>query len=255
MAIRKSNDTTANRMVLRNIMQIVLAYTVVSQGPLAPEYVSRFVGSWIVNPPGVDCNLVAVCNGAPPSPEIAFMLEPLNAQFFPRVNDDGWDLGGAQAAARKFPCEIFVQMGESCYFHKPNWLRPIVDAWKRFGAGMYGFFSSFLVRPHLNTTAFACDPKFLMGWPKIDNHTARYNFEHGKFAFWNHMQNFRKPTKLVTWDGTYDPPQWRYPQNILWRGDQSNLLIFCNHVDRYFAADPKTKHQWAYAADHGGPKR
>jgi hypothetical protein len=183
------------------------------------------------------------------------MFSPLACQFFPRQNDDGWDMGGYQAVARKFTCNMLVCLGESVYFWKPNWLKPIVDAWTKFGSGMYGFMSSFLVRPHLNTTAFAIDPRFLMGWPTIDNHTARYNCEHGKQSMWKHLTSFRKPTKLVTWDGVYDPPQWRYPQNILWRGDQSNLLIFCNHVDRYFAASPEIKKQWAYAADYGGPKR
>lgn len=204
----------------------------------------------MINPPGVDCDLVAVCNGGPPPVEIAMMFSPLACQFFPRQNDDGWDIGGFQAVARKLKCDMLVALGESCYFTKPNWLKPVVDAWKRFGPGMYGFFSSFLVRPHLNTTAFAVDPSFLMGWPTVDNHPARYNLEHGRFPLWKHLQSFKKPTKLVTWDGCYDPPQWRYPKNILWRGDQSNLLIRCNHTDRYDAADDTTKKQWAYAADH-----
>lgn len=235
--------------------RIVLAYIVVSQGPLTGENVSRFVGSWLVNPPGVDLDLVAVCNGGVPPTEIGLMFSELNAKFFPRINDDGFDMGAYQDVARKFPCDILVCFGESVYFNKPNWLVPIVNAFREFGSGMYGFFSSFLVRPHLNTTAFAIDPKFLMGWPKIDNHPARYAAEHGKYSIWKHLEKFRRPTKLVCWDGCYDPPQWRYPKNILWRGDQSNLLIRCNHTDRYDAADPKTKSQWSYAADHGrGPQ-
>ena len=148
-----------------------------------------------------------------------------------------------------------VFLGESVYFWKKNWLVPMVDAWKKYGPGMYGFLSSFLVRPHLNTTAFVCDPKFLMGWPTVTNHPDRYSFEHGKYAFWNRLVEFRRPVKLVTWDGCYDQQQWRYPKNILWRGDQSNCLVRCNHMDRFDAADPKTKSQWSYAADHGGPKK
>lgn len=231
--------------------RIVLAYVVVSQGPLTGENVSRFVGSWIVNPPGVDLDLIAVCNGGVPPTEIGLMFGPLSAKFFPRQNDDGWDIGAYQAVARKFKCDMLVCLGESCYFNKPGWLKPVVEAWKQYGPGLYGFLSSFLVRPHLNTTCFAVCPNFLMGWPTVDNHHARYNFEHGKNPFWKHLQAFRKPTKLVTWDGVYDPPQWRYPANILWRGDQSNLLLRANHTDRYDAADAKTKKQWAYAADHG----
>lgn len=200
-------------------------------------------------------SLVAVCNGGPPPLEIGIMLSPLTPQFFPRENDDGWDIHGYQDAARKFPCDIIVALGESVYFNKPNWLVPMVEAWKKYGPGMFGFFSSFLVRPHLNTTAFCVDPKFLMGWPQVTNHHDRYTFEHGKYAFWNRMAQFHKPVKFVTWDGAWDQPQWRYPDNILWRGDQSNLLLRCNHTDRYDAAPEHTKKQWSYSADHGGPKR
>lgn len=183
------------------------------------------------------------------------MFSPLPFKFFPRQNDEGWDIHGYQDTASKFQCEMLVCLGESCYFNRPNWLVPIVEAWKRYGPGMYGFIASFLVRPHLNTTCFAVAPQFLLGWPTVTNHPNRYSFEHGQYAFWNQMQKFRKPTKLVTWDGVYDPPQWRYPKNILWRGDQSNCLIRCNHMDRYDAAEPTTKNQWSYAADHGGPKK
>lgn len=208
-----------------------------------------------MNPPGIDYDLVAVCNGGPPPNDIGTMLSILSAKFLPRENDDGWDIAGFQTVSRKFDCDILVCLGESCYFWKPGWLKPMIEAWKRFGPGIYGFFSSFLVRPHLNTTGFCVSPQFLNGWPMVTNHQSRYSFEHGKYAFWNQMSAFKKPTKLVTWDGVYDPPQWRYPKNILWRGDQSNLLIRCNHTDRYDAADPATKKQWSYAADHGkGPK-
>lgn len=234
--------------------RVTVFYTVVSQGPITPDHVSRFVGSWLVNPPGVDCDLVAICNGGPPPPEIALMFGPLTAKFFPRKNDEGWDISGYQDAVRKFPCEMGVFLGESVYFWKKNWLVPMVDAWRTYGPGMYGFLSSFLVRPHLNTTAFVCDPKFLMGWPRVDNHPARYATEHGRFALWNRFAQFRRPTKLVTWDGAYDPPQWRYPKNILWRGDQSNCLIRANHMDRFDAAPPETKHRWSLAADGKKPQ-
>lgn len=177
------------------------------------------------------------------------MLSPLSPHIFPRQNDDGFDLHGYQDVARKFKCDMLVCLGESVYAWKENWLVPIVEAWKRYGPGMYGFFSSFLVRPHLNTTAFAIDPVFLMGWPTITTHYSRYQAEHGKYSLWKHLAEFKRPTKLVTWDGVYDPPQWRYPKNILWRGDQSNCLLRCNHLDRYDAAEPETRKRWAYSAD------
>lgn len=229
--------------------RITVFYTVVSQGPITPDHVSRFVGSWLVNPPGVDCDLVAICNGGPPTTEVGLMLGQLNCKFFPRQNDDGWDVSGFQDAARKFDCQMGVFLGESVYFWKQDWLAPVVDAWKKYGEGLYGFFSSFLVRPHMNTTAFACSPRFLLGWPQVKNHPDRYNFEHGQYSFWKRVAQFGKPTKLVTADGCYDPPQWRYPKNRMWSGDQSNCLIRCNHTDRYDAAETNTKRNWEMAAD------
>jgi len=53
----------------------------------------------------------------------------------------------------------------------------------------------------------------------------------------------------VTWDGTWDPFQWRYPDNILWRGNQTNCLVYCNHTDRYNAAPVETRRNWERGAD------
>lgn len=228
---------------------IVLSYVAVANGPETLDFCSRFVGSWIVNPPGANLDLVVACNGGALSMETALLFAPLTPKFLIRKNDDGWDISAHQDVARKFKCEMLVCFGQSVYFNKPNWLVPMVNAWKKYGPGMYGFLSSFLVRPHLNTTCFVCDPKFLMGWPQVTNHADRYRFEHGRYAFWNRMAEFKKPAKLVTWDGVYDHDQWRYPKNILWRGDQSNCLIRANHMDRFDAADPSTKYRWSEAAD------
>ena len=177
------------------------------------------------------------------------MFSPIACQFLPRENDEGWDISAIQAVARKVKCDMLVCLGESCYFWKPDWLKPMVEAWKRYGAGMYGFFSSFLVRPHMNTTGFCCDPRFLLGYPQVTDHVGRYSFEHGLNSFWKRMQMFGKPAKLVTADGVYDPPQWRSAPNIMWRGDQSNCLIRCNHLDRWDAADEETKKNWSAGAD------
>lgn len=236
-------------------MKILICYVAVTNGPKTEDYSSRFVGSLVACPPGIDFELIVACNGGPLSMENALMFSPLTPKFFPRKNDDSWDIGAYQDVAYKFPCDMMVCLGESVYAHKENWMLPIVNAWAKYGAGMYGFLSSFLVRPHLNTTCFVIAPQFLKGWPKVTTHKERYATEHGKFALWNRVAQFKKPTKFVTWTAAYDPPLWRYEDNILWRGNQSSLLLFCNHVDRYFAADPKTRSQWSYAADHGrGPK-
>lgn len=178
------------------------------------------------------------------------MFEPLQAKFFPRENDESWDIGGYQSAARQFPdYDLHLYLGESCYFWKPGWLARIVESWRKFGAGMYGLLSSHLVRPHLNTTAFAVSPNLMNGFPRVTDHRTRYQFEHGENSFWVHLNRLKIPVRFVTWDGMYPSGQWRSAPNILWRGDQSSLLIRCNHVDRWDAADEKTKRHWTAGAD------
>jgi hypothetical protein len=114
---------------------------------------------------------------------------------------------------------------------------------------MYGFFASYLVRAHMNTTAFVVAPECLKIYPRPTDRASRYEMEHGTHALWRTLQAEGRPTKLVTWDGFYDPWQWRLPRNILWRGTQANCLAFCSHTDRYFAADHSTKQRWERMID------
>jgi hypothetical protein len=44
---------------------------------------------------------------------------------------------------------------------------------------------------------------------------------------------------MVTWDGEWRRKDWRTPQNIFRRGDQSNLLVCDHHTEIYTAlTDP-----------------
>lgn len=236
-------------IVLCKAVKIVVAYIAVTQGPLTADFCSRFVGSYLVCPPGVEHDLVVVCNGGPLPLETSLLFDPLNAVFLPRPNDGGWDISGYQETAQKIHCDMLVCLGESVYFHRPDWLLKMVNAWNEFGPGMYGFFSSFLVRAHLNTTAFVTAPLYLQQYPKAKDRASRYEFEHGTHSLWRTIQAQGRPAKLVTWDGVWDPIQWRLPKNILWRGTQENCLIYCNHTDRYRAAAIPVKKNWERGAD------
>lgn len=229
--------------------RVLLAYIAVSGGPLTNDYCSRFVGSYLACPPEYEHETIVVCQGGPLDIETALLFEPIGAKFMIRENDASWDIGAYQAVASKCPHEMLMCAGESVYFHKPGWLKRMVEAWSKFGPGMYGFFSSHLARGHMNTTAFCIAPHFLRGYPKVHDHQGRYSLEHGENALWRKLRSFNKPTVFVTWDGFWQPYQWRVAPNILWRGDQSNLLVYCNHVDRYNAADDRTKQEWEKGAD------
>jgi hypothetical protein len=234
-------------------MTIAVVYVCVTKGVNSYDYAARFVGGWLTFPPGVECELVIACNGGPLEKELAMLFAPLNevvpCLMMHRNNDESWDLGAFQEAARRVKCDMLVCMGESVHFHKPNWLIPIVEAWNTYGPGMYGFFSSNLVRAHMNTTAFACSPKDLVQYPRITKHRERYEFEHGITSLWRRLHAQKKPTLFVAWDGIYGPEEWRKPANILWRGDQSNLLVHANHTDRWFAANADTRFRWSVGAD------
>lgn len=233
-------------------MKVCLVYIVVTQGVRTAFFASRFMGTYATADPGHPHETLIVCNGGPLSTELGLMFEPLQPKFFPRENDAGWDISGFIAAAHGPAADVdcFVALGESVYFHKPGWLKRIVDTWQHYGAGMYGFYSSHIAAPHMNTTAFATHPRLLREYPlPIRSHGDRYQFEHGHQAFWRYVRNRGMPTKLVTFDGDWDPFLWRYPPNILFRGDQSNCLAWCNHTQRWFETTPENQSAWSRHAD------
>jgi len=238
--------------MLDSLLNIVIAYVCVTGGPLTHDYAARFVATWLDYHPGTDCDLVVCCNGGPLPLETALLFEPLNAKFLVRENDPGWDITAYQDVCAKFEFDQVCACGESIHFHREGWLKRYVECRGHFGPGLYGTFSSFLVRPHLNTTGFFCDRQLLANSWRPHNRKERHLWEHGEIAFWRALKTMRYATKLVTFDGVYDPPQWRYPPNILWRGNQSNCLMRCGHSDRWDAADEKTKLAWSRGADGFG---
>jgi len=229
--------------------KILLAYTCVANGNLTDEFAARFVGTYLQFPPGVEHETVIVCNGGPLKLGTQLLFSPIPCTFFPRSNN-GWDIGGYIEAAKKFECDMLVCLGESVYFHREGWLKKLADAWQRYGPGMYGPFASYNVRAHLQTTAFCCAPKHLQDYSQpVRTKRDRYQFEHGEYALWRRLALNRTPTNLVTWDGVWEPRQWRMPANILFRGDQSNCLFFANHTQDFEKAPAYVKAGWSRAAD------
>ena len=231
-------------------MTITVVYIVVTHGKHTEELCARFAASWLLNPPGVECQLLLVCNGGAIGEDVACLFLPIDGvRIVVRENDEGRDISGYQHAAKYCESDMLACLGESVHFWRSDWLVPVVRAWEQYGPGFYGFFSSFLVRPHLNTTAFCCAPRHLSAYPVVADHKARYEFEHGKRALWRRVYAKGEPTMLVTEAGVYPPRLWRSPKNIMWRGDQSACLIRCNHVERWENSDDKTKARWSRGAD------
>lgn len=228
---------------------VILLYTCVAGRVETDGYARHFAQTYRLYPPGFKHRLVVLCNGGALPQYVRRMFEDTPAEFFVRSND-GFDIGGYLEYAGNTQADLLVCLGESVYFRRPNWLYLIVGAYMEHGDGMYGCLASYRVRPHLLTTAFAVTPRLLRTYDRpVMTKPQRYAFEHGPESFWRRIRGEGYPVKLVTWDGVYDPPQWRSPANILWRGDQSNCLVWCNHMDRFFALDAKSKFKWAAEAD------
>lgn len=232
-------------------MKVRVAYVAVSHSPAMPDFAARFAATYNQFPPGADHSTTIVCNGGPLKADQQFLFSGIpGVEFYPRQNDDGYDISGYQDIASHTNADMLVCLGESVYFHRAGWLKRMVEAWEKYGPGMYGFFSSHNVRAHMNTTAFVIDPKMLLSYPlKIRDKPSRYEFEHGSDSFWRYLYLQRIPTMFVTWDGDWQPRHWRDPQNILHRGTQKNLLAWCNHTDRFATGSGRLRSQWSQSAD------
>lgn len=192
------------------------------------RYALRFVESVIVHDPGVPHSTLVVCQGAMPNESMSELFSLLPDVSYLVHGDSGWDIGGFIAAAKhlsKSGDAPMMCMGGNSSVRRQGWLKRMMEVWEKSGPGLYGTLSSFQVRPHLNTTGFMCPPSFLLRYPvAVVTKEDRYEFEHGRRAFWKLMSDAGEIVKLVTWDGEWWWPQWRYPGNISCKGDQSNCI-------------------------------
>lgn len=228
-----------------------MAYTAVCNGPKTLEFAARFVSTWNQFPPEQETDVLVICNGGPLSSEQGLLFASLSAKFFPRSNE-GYDVGGYIECSKGILAgyDMVLFCGESVYFNRSGWLKRLVESWSRYGPSMLGPFATHVIRAHLMTTAFACSPTMVAQYPlRVVSRQERMEFEHGERSLWRRLHKRGVPVKLVTWDGDWSPGQWRLPQNCIWRGNQSNLLMHCNHVDKFREADEKTKRTWTAWAD------
>lgn len=233
-------------------MKCAIIYIAVMSGQKTSDFCARFASTWNTFTPNEDCDLIVACQGGAPTTEIALLFAGLNAQFWPHINDERRDLGAYLDAASGIAkdCDAILCLGESVHFWKSGWLKRLVEAWQRHGPGMYSPFGTHVIRAHLQTTAFMIAPNMLREYPlKVTDKASRYEFEHGERALWRRLHARNIPVKLVTWDGEYGPGQWRTPPNVLWKGDQSNLLFHCNHSQNWQQSDETLKRSWSASAD------
>lgn len=203
-------------------------------------YARRFVDSYCKNPPGIEHDTLIVVNGEP---------SHYNATLFDRLpnvkvishDNSGWDIGAYTKAALNTDADIILCCGSHTTFQQPGWLVRFLEAWAKHGPGLYGSTATYQIRPHLNTSGFACAPAMLARYNgPIATKQDRYNFEHGPNAFWMQMAGLGYAVKLVTADGEYDWQDWRRPQGIYCRGNQENCLLWFR-MNHEFAVMPPGK--------------
>lgn len=231
--------------------KITIIYTLVLNNEHYWNLAKRFVNSVAANPPGYPCGWLIGCNRGVASPEqIALFSKLGQVDMFVRDNS-GWDIGTYIDGARIAKTESVVCFGAHAYVQKPGWLMRLVEAWEKFGPGLYGTLASYEIMPHIQTTGFLCPKELLTEYPwVVASKEDRYDFEHSNRALWVISHQAGYPTMLVTWDGEYPPKEWRNPPNIYRRGHQGNCVTFFVHSDNYAAFDEHTKRVVESQADH-----
>lgn len=165
-----------------------------------------------------------------------------------RYDDQGWDCGAWQFAGWKIPsADLLVCLNSSTYITGDGWLKRFVDTAKAHGDGLYGPMASYEINPHIRTPCMVFQPHIIRHYPaQVIDREDTYRFEvfgfNGvcpNFTLWVRAKGWQ--TRLVTWDGDYDLPDWRKPDNIFRRGDQSNLIVRDRHAKYYEDSDADNK--------------
>lgn len=242
---------------------LIYLHVVKSGYPTAPppEYYLPFSQRWVNTyrqfDAGMSHELVIGCCGGEPSKEIRYLYHGLFCQY-KVYTGAGSDIGACQAIMRELDTDFVVCMSTPVYFWHPGWLARIVVTRKFFGDGLYGPMASYQNRPHIRTSCWGVDPKTFAQYPfTIDcREKACWAESFGGIA--QTGQNWQisdwylaqgKPALLVTWKEVVDRAHWRTPDNIFRRGDQSNCIVWDQHVDFYHASHYHDRIKLAKMAD------
>lgn len=172
-----------------------------------------------------------------------------------RYDGGGWDCGSWQFAAKNIETDLLVCFNSSTRIMSAGWLELFMLAAATHGDGLYGPLASFEIIPHIRTPCMVFAPSVIRDYPMtVDNRDDTYRFEvfgwpdgTPNVTQWVRAAGFR--TMLVTRDGCYDQPDWRKPDGIFRRGDQSNLIVKDRHCDEYAASTDEVKAQLEKLAD------
>lgn len=162
----------------------------------------------------------------------------------------GYDCGTYQEIGSKLDSDLVVGLNTHTHFWKHGWLERIVEAVEKHGPGVYGATASYELHPHLRTPCIVFSPQVMAKYPyKVTSREQASWFEAGpnNFSLWALKNNY--PSLLVTADGVMEMKDWRKPDNIFRRGDQSNCLVRDRHTDIFDAETPQEREILAARAD------
>jgi hypothetical protein len=215
------------------------------------KHAEKWVSSYKAFPPGMAHEvLICMSNGTQTKADRdTFKNVPHRTCDY---DGGGWDIGAYQAAAKECHSDLMVFMNGRTHFWTSDWLTRFVEAFEKFGPkGLYGASGSYeccppsptrFPNPHIRTSCFATDPKLFRCFPfTVDSRADGFRFESCEWNFCRWYADHGWPVKMVAADGFYDRAQWRKPDNIFRRGDQSNMLVRDRHTDVYFAAGKEEK--------------
>lgn len=196
----------------------------------------RFVRTYKQFKPIIPHRLLVVCYNGERDAETDKLFAGLNPDYT-YYNGNGRDIGAYLNIGRTLDSDFVVCCNSNVHFHRPNWLERMVEAFQLHGPGVYGPVGSYETAPHLRTFCIATTPSLLRKYPfNVTNLEEAYRFESGIWNFTSWVSQQGLPALMVMPDGELKQSDWRKPQNIFRRGDQTNCLIWDRYTHLYFHA-------------------
>lgn len=243
-------------------MKVTLIYLhVVAKGyPEAapPEYYLPFSNRWVNTyhrfRPKCPHDVRIVCCGGHKNAIVERTYYSLMCTFDTYLGS-GSDIGACQHAIKHVDSDFVVCMSTPVYFWMDGWLERLIEAREFYGDGLYGPMASYEVSPHIRTSCWCVDPKTFMLYPHVIDtrekccwaEAADHNGEYWQMSNWYEL--IGKPVMMVARDSIRARAEWRTPDNIFRRGDQSNCIVRDQHVDVYDAAHYHERLQLEARAD------
>lgn len=246
-------------------MKVTLLYLHVVKsgypGAAPPEYYLPFSRRWVQTlrefNPGFPHSVRILCCGAERTPEVEEVYRQIQCDY-DTYTGAGSDIGACQFAMPRTDADLVVCMSTPVYFWNADWLKHLVKAYEANGDGIYGPMASYQCRPHIRTSCWMVSPKTFPYYPHlIDTREkccwaehAGHNGEGWQMTHWFQTQG--KQARMVTWMGSFTQEQWRSEPNVFRKGDQSNCMVWDQHVDVYRAAHYHERLQLEALADGKG---